>query len=815
MRVHNLLLLFLLPTIQILSAQQSPPYPKGELRGKVVEGEKGLPLEFATISVYSSDSALVGGGITAADGSFSIELSRGKYYALVRFISYENTVIENIEISGLDRIYDIGTIRLGSSTKQLSEVQVIADKSEMVINLDKKVFNVGKDLSSTGKSALDILDNIPSIAVDLDGNVSLRGSQNIQILVDGKPSGIVSAGNTDALQNIQGSMIERIEVITNPSARYEAEGMAGIINIVLKKEQQKGVNGSFEATLGYPENYSLGANVNFRREKVNYFINYNIRYRENTGSGNSYQHFMLADTGYYTLIDRTRYRSGLSNQIRGGFDYFLNSKSTITASFLFSCENQLNTTNLVYDDYSESLTDPLSPDELLIKTFREDREDETEKDIQASLMYEKIFNKPEHKLTFLALYDSDKDLEKSDIEETVSGSNSSLLQRSENGEGERNLLIQTDYNRPFGDKGNFEAGYRSEFRDITNPYRVEEVDSLGNWYRLENYSNDFEYIENVHALYVQAGNTYNKFSLQLGLRSELSDVRTYLKETDESEESLYIDFFPTLHSTYQFDPINSLQISYTRRIQRPHFRMLNPFHSFSDSRNIRTGNPTLKPEYTHSLETGYLMKRSVFNFYSGVYYRFTNSVVEQVNMLDSSGITYFIPVNLSERNSFGIESNLTLNIKKWWTLTSDFNFYRSITSGEYEGQDLSSDDYSWNARLNSKLRFPSNIDFQTIFFYRAPEETTQGLRKAFYMLNMAASKDVFKNKGTITFNVQDVLNTRRFRMIIDQPDLYSENENRWSERSYTLTFVYRLNQKKKNGREGRSSDSMGGDEMEF
>ncbi|MBA7546789.1 hypothetical protein ES705_39188 [subsurface metagenome] len=274
-----------------------------------------------------------------------------------------------------------------------------------------------------------------------------------------------------------------------------------------------------------------------------------------------------------------------------------------------------------------------------------------------------------------------------------------------------------------------------------------------------------------------------------------------------------------MHTTYQLNKTNAVQLSYSRRIHRPHFWWLNPFHSFSDNRNIRTGNPNLNPEYTHSIETGYLLKLEKFDFYSGLYFRYTSGVIERIAQIDdSTGITYIIPYNLSERESYGLETNLSLDVVKWWTLSGDLNLFRSISEGDFNGEKLESDDYSWNTRLNSRMRFPQNIDFQAIFFYRAPQETTQGKREAFYMLNMALSKDILKGRGTLTLNVRDVLNSRRFRYIIDQPNLYSENEHRRSERSYTLTFIYRLNQKKKFGRNGRSTqngEGFNGDDMGF
>ncbi len=358
-------------------------------------------------------------------------------------------------------------------------------------------------------------------------------------------------------------------------------------------------------------------------------------------------------------------------------------------------------------------------------------------------------------------------------------------------------MLQADYEQPFTNNGKFETGLRSEFRTITNPYTVNEKDSLGNWYSLPVFTNDITYTENVHAAYLQAGKTFNDFSLQLGIRTELSDVRTFQKVNDVNTNRLYTDFFPSIHSTYKFNEASSFQLSYSRRINRPRFWLLNPFYSFSDARNIRTGNPNLNPEYTNAIEGGYLYKNDFFSLYSGIYVHNTNGVIERVNRVDSSGITFVIPYNLSKRNSFGFEANFSLVPYEWWKLDGDFNFFRAITDGNYDNKNLHSDTYSWNSRINSKITFLKNIDFQTIFFYRAPHETTQGTRKAFYMLNMGLSKDIFKGDGTLTLNVRDLLNSRKFRFVLDQPDLYSEINFQWSARSVALTLNYRLNQKKK------------------
>lgn len=780
----------------------------GDITGKVIDSDNQEPVEFATVSVYTADSALVTGNITSSDGTFNIQVPEGEYYVKVQYISYQQETVEDVHITRDRKKADLGVIFLQEDSKLISEVTITGEKSEMVIGLDKRTFNVGKDLGNAGKSASEILDNIPSVTVDLDGNVSLRGSQNVQILVDGKPSGLVSADNPAALRSLQGSLIDRVEVVTNPSARYEAEGMSGIINIVLKKDQQAGVNGSFEVSAGYPHDYRAGANVNFRREKINYFLNYGASYRERPGDGSATQHFMFPDTNYHTIVERDRLRTGWSHNLRGGADYFINERNTLTASAFIGISDEKNKTNIWYRD--------LDREEVLQElTWREDNEQELERNIEFSLDYTLKFDQEDRKLNVFTQYIEEGETEESDIRENITYyydeaiNDDPILQRSLNKESQREFLIKADYTHPFWDQGRFETGYRSDLRFINNPYSVEERDGNGDWQFLGDFTNDFDYQENIHAIYAQAGNKFNKWSLQLGLRSELSDVRTYLKQTDERNNRLYFDLFPTFHTAYQFNDINSVQLSYSRRINRPHFWYLNPFNNYTDARNIRTGNPNLNPEYTDSYELGYLMNNGKTTLYTGGYLRHTDGVIERISEVDEAGITYIFPANLSVQNSFGLETNLSVEPFSWWTLSGDINAFRAITRGEYNGEQLESDDYSWNSRLNSMMRFGNDMDIQTTFYYRAPQKTTQGERLSYYMLNFGISKDILKDKGTLTLNIHDLLNTRKYRYIIDRPNLYSENEFRWSSRSVSLSFVYRLNQKKKNSG-GQNRDGFGG-----
>jgi len=801
-------------SLQVLHALDSEA--KGKITGKVIEASTQEPMEFATVSVYSQDSSLITGTITDNNGNFTMEVPNGNYYVVVDFVGFSEKSFAGIEIGSGNRNMDLGDITLQLTTRDLDEVTVRAERSEMVMTLDKRIFTVGKDLTNTGNTAADILENVPSITVDVDGNVELRGSGNVKILIDGKPSGLVNSSSSNFLESLQGSLIDRVEVITNPSVRYEAEGQAGIINIILKKDQRRGMNGSFEVSAGYPEQYSAAANVNFRREKINYFVNYGFDYRERPGDGSSLQTFTFPDTAYKTRVDRDRLRSGWDQNIRGGADFFINDKNTITTSAMLSLENSFNPTDIWYYDYNIN-------DELTERSLRTDEESEDEINAEFSLNYDKEFDKKDQKLTAVIQYVLDTETETSDvIEKTTSLTGENLpgedpiIQKVNNEEFEANLLIQVDYVHPFDDNSKFEVGYRSEFRRIENPYFVNELDEAGKWVSLKNFTNTFDYNENVHALYAIYGREFNRFSAQAGLRGEYSDISTFFKETDEGSNKKYFNLFPSIHTTYELTKKQSLQLSYSRRINRPGHWYLNPFSNLTDSRNIRTGNPDLDPEFTNSYEFGYLFREKSTSVYSGIYYRRTTDVIDRISEVDTTGVTYFRPKNLAEQQSYGLETNLSVNPFSWWRISGSANFFRFITEGEYKGQDLNADAYSWFARGNSVFKFKNDLQVQLTYFYRGRRETTQGYTEPFYMVNTAMSKDILKGNGTITLNIRDLLNSRKYRFYSEGLNFSSEHEFRWAARSVVLTFIYRLNQKKNMGSGERSGgNNGGGDDMGF
>ncbi|MFT7606921.1 MAG: ferric enterobactin receptor, partial [Saprospiraceae bacterium] len=737
------------------------------------------------------------GNVTDLDGKFSIETTADAY-AKVEFIAFHPKIINDIPFEKGIPTIDLGTIKLESDAEVLAEVEVVAEKSQMQLSLDKRVFNVGKDLASKGGTAEDILDNVPSVSVDIDGGVSLRGSAGVRILIDGKPSGLVGADNANGLRSIPANMIDRVEVITNPSARYEAEGMAGIINIVLKKNQNKGLNGSFDLTVGYPETYGAAINLNFRKKNLNFFVNYGLQYRTGPGGGFVYQESYVGDTTFISDQKRTRNRSGLSNNVRFGADYFFSPKSTLTTGMNYKVGRDNNNSEVKYFDYLNNLNN------LTGYTLRTDDETEDESNLEYFITHTHKFKKKGQELITDVRYSNKSEVESSDfVESYFNGElNSSgvpnLLQRSRNDEGNGSLEIQVDYVHPINKDGKVELGYRSSFRDITNDYLVEEFGDV-TWTPLEGLSNNFIYNENIHSLYGIYGNKIKKFSYQIGIRAEATDLKTELEQTNQLNDTLYIGLFPSVFLGYEAGGQNSFQISYSKRLRRPRFWDLNPFFTYSDARNFFSGNPAIGPENTDSYELSHIKYWDKASLTSAIYYRHSTGVIERITTFKPDGTTITTPQNLNNRDDFGFEFTYNVEPFKWWRINGNFNFFRSITDGGNLGESFQADTYSWMTRVTSLTTVLKNIDIQVRGNYRAPVETTQGRNKAMYSFDLGASKDIFNKKATITLSVRDIFNSRKRIFTTVGDNFYRGGEFQWRARVTTLAFNYRLNQKKKRG----------------
>lgn len=777
------------------------PFDEVIVKGTLIQQSTEEPLPYATVAVYSSaDSAMVTNALTEDDGDFRLKVPPGNYYAVFQFVGFENKTLDDLRVKGERESISLGEVTMRSDAIALQEVEVRAERSQMELKLDRRVFNVGKDLTNAGNNAADILDNVPSVTVDPEGNVSLRGSQGVRILVNGKPSGLLSAGDTEALLRMQGDMIESVEVITNPSARYEAEGEAGIINIILKKNQEKGFNGSFGATLGYPQNFGASYNLNYRRQDFNFFSNFGVNYRKFPGGGNSTQRFF--DDGVldeYFTTKTEQLRGGIGGDLQLGADWLINDKNTLTGSVLYRTGDEDNDATVTYRDFNSDGT-------LINETVREAAEKEEEHNFEASLNYTRTFDKPDQEWTVDFKYILDDDTELADYTETSDDTALPLIQRSSNTEDEINMLLQTDYIHPLGENSRMEAGLRAALRTVNNNFLVEEENEDGEFITLPSFDDQLRYTENIYAAYLIGAHEIGPIGIQAGLRAELSDVTAALLRSGESNDQDYLSLFPSASISYKFSEKDQLQLSYSRRLSRPYFRRLLPFSNFNNPRNNNFGNPNLRPEFTDSYETGFLHYFDRGSLLSSLYYRRTTGVIEELTLPADDGTAIEYPVNLSNRNAYGLEFNFSYDLTNWWDISTDLNFFRAITEGEFEGVDYSADTYAWGGRANSNVKVGDKLEFQTSFRYRGPRDNTQGRTLSSYALDIGASLDIFSGRGTLTLTGRDLFNTRQRRTIVDLPNYKAESVFQWRQtRRVVLNFAYRLNQEKRAERVQKSS----------
>jgi len=771
----------------------------GKIQGKVVDKDGNDPLGFATISIFfveSGDKKLINGGITTEDGVFSIDLPQGKFNVLVEFMGYKALEINDLNINREKRKLDLGPIGLSADTENLDEVVVQGEKTLMELSLDKRIFNVGKDLSNAGRTANDVLMNLPSISVDPEGGVSLRGSSNVRILVDGKPSGLVSFKGSSGLQQLPASMIATVEVITNPSARYEAEGMAGVINIILKKENNQGFNASFEGTVGNPDNFGLAANLNYRRKKINWFINYGVAYRKAPREGTIMQEVNNGDTTFYSHQTTTGTVNGINNNIRAGLDYFFNENSILTGSYLWRRSDSRRLTDIRYNDYE------VEGGPLQSYTLRTQDEDEKEPNSEFNLTYKRSFEQSGHVLTGAITYldyweNSDQVYTQNGYSpEGTAIPGTSFYQTAVNDEFDRQWLLQLDYTKPIGREGSFETGFRSSFRNMKNDFIVSQRQESGDFEALLGLDDIFLYDENIQAAHAILGNKHEKFSYQGGVRAEYTDVTTTLVTTNEVNPRDYANLFPSAHLTYTLSQDDAFQMSYSRRIRRPIYNDLSPFMTFSDARNFFSGNPDLNPEYTDAFELGHLKYMEKGSIFSTIYYRDTKDKIERIRSVDEEGNATTIPENLLGEQSMGFEFTTDYIPVEWWKLDANFNFFYAKIDGSNVLDTYTADTYSWFTRLTSRLTLANGLDLQLRGNYEGRRKVAQGVQKAISYMDISTSKDVMKGRGTLILNVMDVFNSRRNRYIFEGPGFTTVGDIFPRKRQINLTLNYRIKQSK-------------------
>lgn len=796
-------------------SQEAAGFKKIKITGKIVDKGTNQPLEYAIISLTNTKNPKANSGAsTDAKGEFVVEVVPGNYNIKAEFISFKSQEVNN---KSLTTDTNLGTFALAEDATQLNEVVVRAEKTTVEIKLDKKVYNVGNDLMVKGGTVSDVLDNIPSVSVDVEGNVSLRGNENVRILIDGKPSNAINI--TEALKIYPADAVEKVEVITNPSARYDAEGGGGILNIVLKKGKTNGLNGTVIATTGYPDNHGLSGSVNYKSENFNLFTTQGYSYRSNPGNALTNSRYLNAINETTSFVDETRDNDRLNKGYNGNFgmEWFLDKTTTWTNTVNYRKTSGDNTDNVFQDNFDANRVFGYTRNRI-------NNEISKSENIEFATNLTKNFKKEGHKLTLDGSFSSNTDLNNSLITDTATNTNEILFDRTFNNQKQKRNLLQTDYVLPIGKKSQFEAGYRGDFSELVTDYP-----NIVNSAIVPNSLSTLQYKEKVNALYTQFGTKVSKLSMLFGLRWEDSSIEINQLTTSDFNSKKYNNFFPSAFFTYEISDKSSASVSYSRRIQRPRGRFLNPFGGFSSNTNIFVGNPDLDPAFTDALDFGYLKRWSKLTLSTSLYVNKTNDSFQFVrretgDIVNGVAVIQSSPINLATEYRAGFEFTLNYNPYKWWKLNSNFNFFRVETQGDFTytnlnneivNQNFDNTANSWSTRLTSKINLPYKIDWQTNLTYNGPQTNAQGKSLGIFAANLAFSKDVLKDKATISLNVNDLLNSRKRIMETFLPGIVSSySEMQWRERQVTLSFTYRFNKaknEKEKPRKPNQDNNEGGD----
>lgn len=815
-----------------------------DIKGRIIDKDTGEALEYATVSLFSAqDSTLVGGVVTDHDGSFTLQAPVGSYYIKVQFMGYQTKVMK-VNVDAVSSMVHLGKIFMRQDSELLDEVEVVAEKSTMTMTLDKRVFNVGKDVASTAGNAIEVLENIPSVTVDVEGNVSLRGDDGVQILIDGKMSGLLGISTQDALRSLQSDMIERIEVVTNPSVRYDAEGTAGIINIVLKKDKRKGFNGSVDLRGGFPFEWGkkmptpfpfqagVGVNLNYRLKRFNFFLSYNFNYRDDISDGYTKTEYFdgekpydpaLKNHGDATQVSEqatTRGRNSQGHTVRGGLDYYITDNDIVSFAAMLRQGTGHNTPVVTYIDRF--------PNSTLPAQYSKRAEDWHNKRpmMEYTLDYDKYFNTKDNFLKASFRYFRNAEDEWSDITDSqyltqedmdndIPIPDSTILQHTSTKETHQNFQGTVDFAYHLG-QHSIEAGAKYVNKFPSNLATVTENGTL-----LEPYCHDFRFNQQVAALYASYGTEVGFFSFLIGARYEFTYTLSNYVDKGLQYKQKYHDIFPSGHVNFKITEKDQLQLSYTRRIRRPGYWQMAPYSSFNDDRNIRQGNPALRPVYTDSYEFSYLKFWEGGNINLTGYYRHSKDVIRHfTEVIDN--VSYSMPWNFGLSDDYGVELTGQVKIFKWWSINGNINFFKSCTAGDYTSvytgitKHYSTDSYNLFGRLVMKFEFKKICNFQFTGHFMSPRDEPLGFREANYWIDFAASRDLFKDKATISLNVRDLFGTRSHAGEAWGDNFWQYSKGSWSKTTVTLNFNYRINdngQKKQKREEGGGEDAYEETEM--
>ncbi|TYP72948.1 outer membrane beta-barrel family protein [Aquimarina intermedia] len=725
----------------LLSAQPQNPDLLGSVKGRVIDKLRKEPIPYATIVIQDLKEEIISGGITTESGEFLVnDIPNGNYTLKIQFIGYASYATP-ISINRKNRNFDIGTIELLEEAESLDDVTIVAERTTIEQKIDRKVINVGKDLTTTGGSAAEIMNNISSVNVDQDGNITLRGNQNVRILVDGKPTNISAA---QLLKQIPSTSIKTIELITNPSAKYNPEGMSGIINIVLHKNSNIGLNGNINFGLNFDKNarFNSSIDLNYRSGKFNIYGNYGNSSRKSLGAGYVFREDEDSQQ-FFSFLDNTN-----SHLFKVGIDYYLDDHNTLS---FYTNQN-------IYDGGTTGTTDIRfveNPQNNLSQLLFNQGENIGS---TYNFDYKHTFKEEEHSIELEVdynVFDEDK------TDQFLFTGNTAFLQNYTDliDNKRENTTINLDYINPISETDKLEIGYEARLRRTENGY----ISSL--------FANsDYAYDRDIHSGYVTYGKTLKKWSYQIGARVESYKVTATL-DNERIFEDDYVTVYPSAYINYTPEEKNSYQLSYSRRVDRPGLNQVNPIREWSTPRIISIGNPALDPQFTNSIEFNYTRKLEKGSLTAGVFYRLINDEINQTllenpDVEDGQILTFD---NFDNNTAYGFELSSNYKVATWWSLNASVDLYGQTQKGVVGTTTREVDAFVYNFRLSNTFKATKNLSFQLFGFYRGPQEGIQFETEEFYFVNTGARYSFLDDKATFSINFNDIFNTQKFRFNSDVP----------------------------------------------
>lgn len=790
----SIILLMLVLTLDSLAENKGT----GKISGIILEKGNDNPVEYATIQLLKIPEHTLAEGTTSDQkGNFSISnIAVGEYSLAISFMGFETLELPNIRLTKEQSNINVGKLLLQASIVAVEEVTVQGKRSTYQQTIDKKVFSVGSDLTSNSGSVSDLMQNVPSLQVDMEGNVSLRGSENVQILINGKPSALMGKNRAEVLQQLPANSVERIEVITNPSAKYKPDGTSGIINLILKKDRKDGFNGIFTGNMGNQERYNSSLAANYHTGKVNLFGSYGIRLdrRDRFSKDDRLKTDVITGekTDLYQTIDS--YARPTSHIAQTGIEWQINDRNSLEAS--------VNYTHMKFIRKENTLTKGTDNDQLLTSNYNRNRyDDEYHREVEMATKYtRKIGEDQEFSVDYT--HNSSKEQEDNHFTNQYfvpvkpDSKDNTLI-----GQANSENLLRVNYLRPLSGKdAELELGYELEADQSDLNFKAENLVGTS-WTPDKNRTNRFKFDETVHAFYATGKRTFGKIGVMAGLRAEQSLLNSHLVTLDSLVQNNYFSIYPTLHTSFSLNENSQWQFNYSKRIRRPEGDDLNPFPEYRDIYNISAGNPKLKPEQIHSIETGFLYHKGA-NTYSGtIYYRYAYNKMTEITRFVNDSVLLTTKENLASSSSTGIEGIVNRSLGKFGNMNLNFNGYLNKLDASNLGYSASKTAFSWNTSFNTNFTLTKLLMLQLNMRYTSAVLTPQGERQPTFIVNTGARYDIFKRKASLMLTVSDLFDSFRNRTIINTPELHREMESRRAPRIWYLGFTYHFGSTDKKGKE--------------